>query len=134
MKRALIIEDESKMNFRAIDNARQYYLNKIEFIIARSIPAAQNALKLARNENKPFDIIILDVMMEPDPYSMDETKGGTETGWIFYQRELKKLMSVKIFLWTRIDDVLEKKWGENVYKKKRKSNDDNDIVNLLEGE
>jgi len=118
-KRVLIIEDEKEMNFRPINRLEEVYQVKE----ARSVAAAIILLK--QHPIGFFDLIFLDVMMEPGPYA--ETDEGMETGWILYQKELKAIPT-KIVLWTRNSDILSKPWGPNVVDKLINNGEDDQLV------
>jgi len=120
-KRILLIEDEKEMNFRLIKRLKDIY----DVEIAISADAAINALKLYPTG---FDLIILDVMMDPEPYTMTETDEGMETGWVLYQKELKRLPT-SVIVWTRNSDIFGKDWGPNVKDRLIKSGDDDQLVN-----
>lgn len=120
-KRILLIEDEKEMNFRLIKRLKDIY----DVEIAISAEAAINVLKLYPTG---FDLIILDTMMDPEPYTVTETDEGMETGWILYQKELQRLPT-KIIVWTRNNEIFRKPWGPNVRDKLIKSGDENQLVN-----
>jgi len=119
-KRVLVIEDEREMNFRPIHRLEEVY--QVE--VARSVAAAVNILKI---NPAGFDLIFLDIMMEPGPYKDVDTDDGMETGWVLYQRELKE-RPTKIVLWTRNSDIWKKLWGLNVVDKLIKSGEDDQLV------
>lgn len=119
-KRVLVIEDEKEMNFRPIHRLKDAY----EVEIARSVAAAINVLKL---NTIWFDLIFLDIMIEPGPYTAAETDEGMETGWVLYQKELRQLPT-NIVLWTRNSDIREKPWGPNVVDRLIKNGEDDQLV------
>ncbi len=121
-KRILLIEDEEIMNARLINKLKAFH----EVELAISIDAAINVLKMG----KEFDLIILDIMMSMGPYDEKETDEGTETGCVFYDRELRNL-NTKIVLWTRNKDMLNKPWGPNVAEVVLKSTDENQLVEMV---
>ncbi|MCX6581418.1 MAG: response regulator [Candidatus Aminicenantes bacterium] len=118
-KKILLIEDEQDMNFRLINQLKECY----DLEIAVSIDAAINLLKLG----KDFELIFLDIMMPPGPYSSEVTNDGIETGWIFYERELRQ-RPTKVVIWTRNSDILNKPWGRNVVERLIKSNDESQLL------
>jgi len=124
-KRVLVIEDEKEMNFRPINRLKDAY----EVEIARSVAAAINILKM--NPSDFFDLIFLDIMMEPGPYTAAETDEGMESGWVLYQKELRQLPT-KIVLWTRNSDILSKFRGSNVVDQLIKSGEDDQLLNAAQ--
>jgi CheY-like chemotaxis protein len=122
IKKILIIEDERRRNSRAIHEVEeQYYVD-----VAISIDGALNYLL---HDN--YDLIVLDIMMPPSPYSIIETKGGLETGWILYEKELRK-RSIPIILWTAAyRDVVAKDWGDNVISKVEKNLEDDQLISII---
>lgn len=123
MKKVLIIEDQSnQIKLDVIELEKKY-----EVIIASSIEAALN-LKNEINNN-PFDLIVIDIMMDYRPYTYEQTNGGMETGWIFYKENLMNVIT-PIIVWTRNSDIKNKNWGKNV-KILIKSNDFYDLYNNI---
>ena len=103
-KNILLIEDEPESVYRTIRELQEVH----NVSIATNISAAESLLRT----NK-FDFIVLDIMMPPGNYNLEETDGGIETGYIFYDRELRNIDS-KIIVWTRNSRISEKDWDKNV--------------------
>jgi CheY-like chemotaxis protein len=120
-KRILLIEDEKEMNFRLINPLKDLY--EVEIAIS-----AEAAIDILKSDSKGFDLIILDVMMAPGPYTMTETDKGMETGWVLYREELQRLPT-RIIIWTRNSYIFGKPWGPNVKEKLDKSSDEYQLVN-----
>ncbi|NOU16708.1 MAG: response regulator [Bacteroidales bacterium] len=122
-KNILIIEDEADMIHRLITELKKHY--KVE--IAGSVSAAKYLL----NESGiSFDLIFLDSIMPNYPYSVEETNGGLETGWVLYEKELRD-KRIPIVVWTRHTAIFTKPWGGNVhYKEKKDGTNDNQLVDL----
>jgi CheY-like chemotaxis protein len=120
-KKILLIEDEREMNFRLIYKLKEFYTVEI----AISVDAVINLLK----QQKDFDLIILDIMMAPGPYSSSETDEGIETGWILYSKVLKNL-NKRIVIWTKNSDIFQKSWGTDVVERVIKSSDENQLVDI----
>lgn len=124
-KNILIIEDEADMMYRAIEELKKHY----SVSIAGSVNAAKYLLK---KSGISFDLIFLDIIMPNYPYSLDETNGGLETGWVFYKKELK-IRKIPIIVWTRHTNINDKEWGENVQKIETKNGtNDNQLVDLAQ--
>lgn len=120
MKTILIIEDEEGKNFLTINALKRQY--KVE--IAISVEAAINFLTFHK-----YDLIILDVIMSPGKYSLKETNDGINTGWILFNKELKKI-GIPVIVWTRNDDIFTKDWGDKVLKI-RKTYDESQLVDAV---
>lgn len=120
MKKILIIDDEPDMNPRIIAKLKTRY--KVE--IAGCVRAAQNYLQM----EKEFDLIILDIMMPPRPYSIEETKSGMETGWVLYDKTSLRSINVPIIIWTRNKHIFSKPWGKNVKDIIIKTYDDDQLL------
>ncbi len=68
-KKILIIEDQPEMNPRIIAKVKELY----DITIANSVNSVNNYFNLHRS----FDLIILDIMLPPHPYSLEETNNKT---------------------------------------------------------
>lgn len=121
-RRILVIEDEEEMNFRPINRLMEQY----EVKIARSVAAAKNIINIYPGDY--FELIFLDIMMEPGPYEAAETDDGMETGWVLYQEKLRELPT-KIIVWTRNSVILHKFKGPNVVDKMNKTGEDDQLLN-----
>ncbi len=120
-KKILLIEDEQQMNYRFIYKLKEIF----EVEIAISAEAAVNLL----SQKKDFDLIFLDIMMDPRPYSFAQTDEGIETGWILYEQLLRNFCG-KVVVWSKNRDIFKKPWGSNVVEKVIKSNDENQLIQI----
>jgi CheY-like chemotaxis protein len=124
MAKILIIEDESRIQFQAIEKI-QSTLHEIELAI--SIEGAINYLY--NNQNK-LDLIILDVMMNPAPFDAILTNKGDETGWVFYDLELRHL-NCPVIVWTQNRDIFLKNWDPVFVKYKILKGKDDDLLEAI---
>jgi CheY-like chemotaxis protein len=125
-----LIEDQQTDNRRAIE---QLKLAGYEVIPAFGPEGAASQLE----ENPDIDLIILDSIMEPGCYSLDETRQGTLTGLVLYKRLLERT-GIPVAVWSVLGAAFDppktsgmEGWGESVILKSRKRMDQDALVDLV---
>lgn len=134
--KVLIIEKEPEMLYRPIG-----FLEKVhEVQIVKKQEGLINFSKAREEGLDYYDIIFMEPYFPQYPnYTYEETDDATQTGWFLYKDYLKDLKTAKIVIWTHPVEQYtynenhypERRWGPNVVGIRKKSSDDDSLINLV---